>query len=354
MDQNTKAVKSKEELAALLDEPLPSSLGLQDISQRVLAEQTQNHKWASIVLSYDENFPRVYRVLMIVTDVIIILFVDALTFNLTNPDDGSCDDYRTRATCLEPVSDFNTGEEKCHWVDYECSFNAPEKSFKTLLFVMFFVAIISIPLVKTSEYIIEKVLAVPVAGVKEKPVEEPRIRSMSSPVPGSSESESRTATGNIETAGSSELGYHTRSNTGNNVKTAERRLSIASFDSGSSSSSSGYTYRTHSSESSAGELPQWRTTSQHKDNNRDTYSRGWSAMSGTGASVNTKVTVTDLRRRHFAAMESQHPKIPAEIYERILVLTEELKEYRHNLPIMERTKFDGKCFKMHSKHQTRI
>ena len=78
-------------------------------------EIKQHHRWASIVFFYSDSFSRVARVVSLVNNVVIMLFIQSLTYNLTNPDDGSCDTYKTQTECLKEPSPFTTGESKCSW-----------------------------------------------------------------------------------------------------------------------------------------------------------------------------------------------------------------------------------------------
>jgi hypothetical protein len=110
--------------------------------------------------------------------VIIMLFMQSLTYNLTNPDDGSCKQMTTETTCLSATSPYATGEPKCLWTvtidsssgtnSGSCSFIEPDSSIKIILFVAIFSAIISTPIAILSDVIMQYILSAPVASSDEK------------------------------------------------------------------------------------------------------------------------------------------------------------------------------------------
>jgi hypothetical protein len=111
------------------------------------------------VFFYSDHFPRVLRVVSLATNIIIMLFIQSVTYTLTNPDDGSCEALYTRPTCIEPRSPFATGESKCSWDGSECSFIQPSGSTKIILFVAIFSAIISTPIALVSDWVVRHILS---------------------------------------------------------------------------------------------------------------------------------------------------------------------------------------------------
>jgi hypothetical protein len=88
-----------------------------------------------------------------------MLFIQSVTYTLTNPDDGSCELLHTQVTCIEPRSPFATGESKCSWDGSECAFIQPTGSIKIILFVAIFSAIISTPIALTADWIVRNILS---------------------------------------------------------------------------------------------------------------------------------------------------------------------------------------------------
>jgi len=158
----------------MLEESLPRVLGTKTFAEKFTAEVKHHHRWLGVIFHFSDNFPRALRVLSLSVNIIVMLFVQLVTYNLTNPDDGSCRGFSTKSTCLRPVSPFGTGQSKCAWsrnsgsataLDAEasgsCSFIEPSNDFTVVLFVAIFSAIISTPIAVTQNWIIRKYLANP-------------------------------------------------------------------------------------------------------------------------------------------------------------------------------------------------
>jgi hypothetical protein len=98
-------------------------------------------------------------VVSLATNIIIMLFIQSITYTLTNPDDGSCEALYTRPTCIEPRSPFATGESKCSWDGSACEFIQPSGNTKIILFVAIFSAIISTPIALAADWIVRYILS---------------------------------------------------------------------------------------------------------------------------------------------------------------------------------------------------
>jgi hypothetical protein len=152
---------------ALVEESLPRVLSSRNFSDRFLEEVKQHHRWFGIVFYYSDAFPRVLRVMSLATNAIVMLFIQSITYNLTNPDDGSCALLTTEAECIVPTSPFATGESKCAWVynaaasKGECAYVEPDQSVRIILFVAIFCAIVTTPIALMADWVIGNVLAAP-------------------------------------------------------------------------------------------------------------------------------------------------------------------------------------------------
>jgi hypothetical protein len=89
--------------------------------------------------------------------------MQSLTYNLTNPDDGTCESFKNSATCEAARSPYSTGDSKCAWVSYteECRFIEPSEQIKVVLFVAIFCAIISTPIALLVDWILLHIIAAP-------------------------------------------------------------------------------------------------------------------------------------------------------------------------------------------------
>ena len=150
----------------IVEDSLPRVLSSRTFSDRFLEEVKQHHRWFGIVFYFSDSFPRVLRVISLATNAIIMLFIQSITYNLTNPDDGSCGTFNTETACLEPKSPFATGESKCGWVPNNtgggtCMFIEPDNSIRIILFVAIFCAIVTTPIALTVDWVVRNILSAP-------------------------------------------------------------------------------------------------------------------------------------------------------------------------------------------------
>ena len=114
------------------------------------------------------------RVASLASNVVVMLFVQSLTYNFTNPDDGSCNGLDTYSACTQPESSLNSGHPKCQWssnVDGgsgeagtgSCSFIDVESGLKTLVFIAILSALVSTPVALALDWLMANVLAAPTA-----------------------------------------------------------------------------------------------------------------------------------------------------------------------------------------------
>ena len=151
----------------LLNDSLPVIFDSSNkLSHKVVYELKRHHKWFAIIYFHSDKFPRSLRLLSMISNIVIMLFIQSLTYNITSPDDHSCDAYTTRSACITPRSDFATGASKCSW-SYDsssqttgtCTFNQPNGDITVILFVALFSAVISTPFAVVVDWIIINVLA---------------------------------------------------------------------------------------------------------------------------------------------------------------------------------------------------
>ena len=152
-----------EEDMALIEEALPAVLQSKPFFSRFAHEIKSYHRWFCIVWFYSETFPRTLRVVSMASNIIVTLFIQALTYDLTNPDDGSCSTYETADECLAEGSAFDESVTKCTWTPKRyggtCAFREPEDSLSIIVFVAIFSAMVSIPLLVSIEYLVKNVLS---------------------------------------------------------------------------------------------------------------------------------------------------------------------------------------------------
>jgi hypothetical protein len=143
----------------LIDQSLPQILHSKSITEKITTEIKMHHKYFSSMFSYNENFPRMYRILAIGTAVVIMLFIQSVTYNLANPDDGTCETFKSESTCIQLKSAFATGEAMCQWVNNSCLFIEPDTDVKVILFVAIFASCLTAPISSFCYVVIKQVLA---------------------------------------------------------------------------------------------------------------------------------------------------------------------------------------------------
>jgi hypothetical protein len=97
-----------------------------------------------------------------------MLFVQSLTYDLTNGNDGTCERLETETSCLQPRSAYATGQSKCYWTPSSsgkgggsCAYIQPDNSIEVILFVAIFSALISTSFALLIDRIIVHILAAP-------------------------------------------------------------------------------------------------------------------------------------------------------------------------------------------------
>jgi hypothetical protein len=163
------AASGEENILELAELALPNMLSSKPYSQKVMEELKRHHRWLGIIFHFSDKFPRILRVLSLATNVIIMLFIQSLTYSLSKGDDGSCSHYREESACLAPKSSFATGQSKCYWTpssssstsEGRCGYVTPDNSVEVILFVAIFSGIVSTPLAILADWIIIRILAAP-------------------------------------------------------------------------------------------------------------------------------------------------------------------------------------------------
>ena len=146
---------------AVFEDALPQVFSSKPFSQRLYNEMKHHHKWLGVVFYYSESLPRSLRVLAIATKIVLMLFMQSISYDYTNPDDGSCEKMTNRVDCLQAKSSLSLGEDKCKWENESCSFIQPSESFAVVLYVAVFCTVLSTPIAFVLNKIILGVLAMP-------------------------------------------------------------------------------------------------------------------------------------------------------------------------------------------------
>ena len=152
-------------LMSIAEEALPKILGnSKSLTTKVQEEMKRHHKWLGVMFFYCKRFPRMLRIMSLATNIIIMLFVQSITYNLSHGDDGSCDILHNETSCIEEPSAYQTGTSKCYWdsVNSECHYIQPENDAKVVVFIAILSAIVSTPFAVLTDWMIQSVLAAPI------------------------------------------------------------------------------------------------------------------------------------------------------------------------------------------------
>jgi hypothetical protein len=167
LSMGAKKESCSENILELAELALPNMLSSKPFSQKMMEELKRHHRWLGIIFHFSDKFPRILRVLSLATNVIIMLFIQSLTYSLSKGDDGTCSHYHEESDCLAPKSTFATGQSKCYWIppsstaEGRCGFVTPDNSVEVILFVAIFSGIVSTPLAILADWIIIRILAAP-------------------------------------------------------------------------------------------------------------------------------------------------------------------------------------------------
>jgi hypothetical protein len=141
---------------------LPNVLRPLPMITRLMHEVKRFHRWACVYFHYSPTFSRFLRVVTLTTNVITTLFMQALMYNVTNPDDGTCETYATEYSCTVEESPFAYGVSKCYWQVGNrmglCYFRQPDNSLDVVVFVAVLCALLSIPIVVAIDSIVKAFL----------------------------------------------------------------------------------------------------------------------------------------------------------------------------------------------------
>ena len=179
--KNLKQVDLRSPELRIIESSLPNVLRTKPVLEKIVEENRHFHKWFGIAFHFSPLFPRVLRVLSLTTSVVSMLFIQALTYNINNPDDGTCELQTTKASCLAQTSSLQEGAPKCYYT-YDngvgsCHFNQPASNIQVVMFVAIFAATVSTPIAISADWIICNLLnsKTKVTAVSPQEAEEPSV-----------------------------------------------------------------------------------------------------------------------------------------------------------------------------------
>jgi hypothetical protein len=172
--ESQREVRVKEDMK-LIEESLPSIFKTNSLWSKVKEEMKVYHRWLGIIFFYSPAFPRSMRVLSLFSSITIMLFIQSVTYNIADPDDGSCEGCESESCCLSMKSTLNSNEDKCYWVPLgvritnttslslssngSCHFRDIGEDMTRMFIVAMVSATLSAPLALSLQYLIANVLS---------------------------------------------------------------------------------------------------------------------------------------------------------------------------------------------------
>jgi hypothetical protein len=167
----TKRQPHQNRYLSMAEEALPKVLlSSKSLSMRFIEEIKRHHRWIGVIYYFSKKFPRVLRILSLASNIVVMLFIQSLTYDLTKGDDGSCASFKSEERCLEPRSQYSSSISRCYWVasssdtalgSGSCHYIQPDSSLTVVVFVAVFSALLSTPIALLVDWIIQNILSVP-------------------------------------------------------------------------------------------------------------------------------------------------------------------------------------------------
>jgi hypothetical protein len=147
----------------MAEEALPRILSTKSVTTKIKEEMKFHHRWLGIIYLHNNRFPRMLRVVSLTTNIIIMLFVQSITYNLSHGDDGTCSGFVAEDACLTEPSAFDSSASKCYWEEESgsCNYVQPDNDVTVVIFVAILSAVISTPFAMVTDWMIQNVLAAP-------------------------------------------------------------------------------------------------------------------------------------------------------------------------------------------------
>jgi hypothetical protein len=158
--KSKRAVKLSADMK-MIEDSLPNAFSSKPFSIRYLEDMKKYHRWFGVIFHYCKYFSRPLRVLSITVSVVSMLFMQAVTYNVAEPNDGSCESQVTEMSCLAEKSTLARNANKCYWdaTEEQCYFLEPVNDIMRVVFVALLSAIASAPISFTVQWLIMNVLA---------------------------------------------------------------------------------------------------------------------------------------------------------------------------------------------------
>jgi hypothetical protein len=138
----------------------PVVFNSEPFATKFVTENKRNHRWIAVIFHYSPNFSRVNRLMSLLVTMIIMVFAQAVTFNLAEPDDGTCEVWSNEQDCLAEKSRLASDASMCYWTNSttSCHFQEPSEDITRILYVAIVSSLLSTPFVILETYMLLYIL----------------------------------------------------------------------------------------------------------------------------------------------------------------------------------------------------
>jgi hypothetical protein len=144
----------------------PDIFNKDSMSEILISEMKRSHRWASLLFHHSSRRPRALRLLIIMSLVNCVLFLNALFFKVTSYDqDRSCEKNWFERMCTDEPSRFAPNDSKCYWdeLHYRCHYKNPSSHLSALMLGLLAAALLSVPVMMAFELVVDEILVRPAA-----------------------------------------------------------------------------------------------------------------------------------------------------------------------------------------------
>ena len=165
----------REYLSNYIIEIFPAVFKHKSRLHQAVEEIRNHHRYLSLFLTKETgasaDHARTMKVFQVLTIQTMLMFLLALLYDLQCPsDDGSCEKFHSRATCLARTSPLDSSQSYCSWANANsnddvhaisfdssplCSYKEPEVTLKMVLIIAILVSIFTAIFLRPIEYLFE-------------------------------------------------------------------------------------------------------------------------------------------------------------------------------------------------------
>lgn len=151
---------SADEIGEVLEGALPRVFRSESHLALFLNSLVERHRWLNVVFVKSSSRPRPYRVIALINYVILVLFGNAITYQLTMSNASDCDYQTTEADCISVISPYSSSDSLCEWNNeqYQCIYKPVITKLSHIFMMTIVSAMFTLPLTIFHDFLINNVL----------------------------------------------------------------------------------------------------------------------------------------------------------------------------------------------------